>query len=115
MNFRLIGGYATVNGPDNAGVASAPLLSPPSVQEFLVESQEGGAYFYPPVAPADATSADLCAFIAQYDVTAVVDVAAGAQGFAVRSYFSAALGQPQVTLGNIALYRPNGSCPLATS
>jgi hypothetical protein len=111
LRLRLVGGYATVNGPEHAGVATAPLLSPPSVQEFLTEQQEGGAFFYPPIAATAATSADLCAFIVRYNVTAIIDVDRGtSEDQAVRDYFTRALGTPVVTVGDVALYRPNGGC-----
>ncbi len=115
LSVTLMGGYATVNGSDNAGVATAPLLSPPSVQEYLVESQEGGAFFYPPILRSAATESDLCTFIAKYNVGAVVDLLAGGSGVAVQSYFTKALGPPVVTLANISLYQPNGHCPTGTS
>jgi hypothetical protein len=109
----LIGGYATVNGPNGVGVASAPLLSPPSVQEFLAEAQDGGALFYPPVQTGRNLAADLCAFVVQYHVTAVIDADLGTtEDTKVNAYFTPALGQPVISVNGVSLYRPNGACPV---
>jgi len=109
-----------VNGPFGAGVATAPLLAPPSVEEFLTESQEGGAFFYPAVAATSATATDLCRFVRRWDVTAVIDTSDGsASAASVRAYFTAALGSPLLVVSsgadNVALYRSNGGCPTATT
>ena len=47
MRFRLMGGYATVQGGGNAGIQNPPLLAPPFVQEYFLAAQDGASSYYP--------------------------------------------------------------------
>lgn len=95
MRFRLIGGYATVQGGVNYAVQYPPLLKPRFVQEFLFAA-EGPAWYptYPtPSTTLNATRA-LCTFISNYHVGAVVYLDAGRQSNKAKRLFLRSLGQP---------------------
>lgn len=100
MRFRIVGGYAVVQGPDRTGLVNPPLLTPPFVQEFFTEAQGGAAFWYP-IPHVDAHSkSDLCRFIARYDVGAVVFWDQGVDPHLVKSYLLATLGAPTKTSGH---------------
>jgi hypothetical protein len=116
MRFRLIGGYATVQGSKHAGQQYQTLLKPAFVQEYLTKAQ--GTYswipFYPPPkATVDPVKA-LCQFIAKYRVGAVVYWHDGAHPVRVKNLFLEALGTPVKSTEDrkVLVWLPKGNrCP----
>src|SRR5579863_437866 len=105
MNVRLIGGYSYVQGPFGTGQPYARLLSPPSVQEFLAESQDGVAIDYPPSPSPSIVSSDLCPFIRNYRVAAILDTSLGTPSdTSVASFFKTELGNAFLAGSNFSLY-----------
>jgi hypothetical protein len=97
MRFRIVGGYATVQGPNHTGVLTPPLLTPPLIQEYFTESQNGENFLYPnPRIGAD-SGPDLCRFVARYDVGAVVFWDRGVHPKRVENFLLATLGTPTKT------------------
>jgi hypothetical protein len=97
VRFSLIGGYATVPLPSGSAAIFAPLLDPPSVQEFLAAGPVGRARHYP---PSDAPSvADLCRFVSRYHVSAVVFEPVGPGATSVDRLFHAGFGSPRTVAG----------------
>jgi hypothetical protein len=94
MRFRLIGGYATIQGGANFGVQHPPLLQPPIVQEYLVTAQYGASFFYPAPNVGVTPRKALCRFDTNYDVGAVVFWNTGAHSARVRLLFLNAFGAP---------------------
>ena len=94
MRFRILGGYATVRGPNGDGTNVPPLAEPASVQEFLVEAQGGVGPAYPTVPPASVSNGDLCAYLNINLVGAVVYWAAGTDPADVLTLLNSALGVP---------------------
>lgn len=97
LRFRIVGGYATVQGPDHAGDINPPLLRPPSIQEFFTAAQNGESYLYPGPHVGKASGQDLCRFIARYDVGAVVFWDKGVHPKRVEDFLLATLGAPTKT------------------
>ncbi len=94
MRFRIIGGYATTQGPGNFGDGRPPLLDPPFVEEYLVFAQYGAQYAYPrPNSKVDPKTA-LCKFVLRYNVGAVVFMESGARPARVNRLFEQVLGVP---------------------
>jgi hypothetical protein len=103
MRFRIVGGYAVFQGPNNAGEIDPPLLEPPFVQEFFVAAQNGASTPYPaPGAGVDAGQA-LCDFLSNNGVGAVVFWNAGVDPNKVKDLLLATLGSPTRTSANQAL------------
>ena len=94
MRFRILGGYATVQGPNGDGTNVPPLAEPASVQEFLVEAQGGVGPAYPTVPPTSVSNGDLCAYLNINLVGAVVYWAAGTDPADVLTLLNSALGVP---------------------
>jgi hypothetical protein len=95
MRFRIIGGYATVQGGTDYAVQYPPLMRPRYVQELLFAS-EGPAWFqtYPkPSTTVNATRA-LCTFISKYNVGAVVYFDVGRKSKEAMHLFVRSLGAP---------------------
>lgn len=98
MRFRLIGGYATVQGGSDFGSGNAPLLSHPFVQEYLANAQFGSASTpYPAPRPSLNPQKALCGFLSAYHVGAVVYWKTGAHPIGVRRMFEQDLGRPART------------------
>ena len=116
MRFRLMGGYATVQGGGNAGIQNPPLLAPPFVQEYFLAAQDGASSYYP-APPSTGVGVDarqaLCSFLSSYAVGAVVFWDAGADPKEILQLFRSALGTPQATHGRTVLVWLTGSgrCP----
>ena len=106
MRFRIVGGYAYVQGSDGTGQFWPHLVNPDYVQEFLVEEQYGFPVFYPPFSEATGPTgaAALCLFLSDYSVNAVVWWYAGPGALAVRQYFETSLGQPSVSEGDVLIW-----------
>jgi hypothetical protein len=95
MGFRIIGGYATVQGGVDYAVQYPPLMKPRYVQEFLSAS-EGPFWYrtYPvPSSKVDAARS-LCTFISKYNVGAVVYFGVGIESKKVMHLFARSLGSP---------------------
>jgi hypothetical protein len=99
MRFRLIGGYASVQGGGHYGSGNAPLLSQPYVQEYLTEAQYGSSSLspYPAPNPSINPQAALCQFLAAFHVGAVVFWNVGAEPTGVRHTLVRTLGPPTRT------------------
>ena len=95
MRFRLIDGYATVQGGADNAVQYAPLMSPHFVQEFLFNEQ-GSIWYqtYPRVSKKVNQEQALCTFIRKYDVKNVVYLYVGGHSQKVRTLFLRTLGAP---------------------
>jgi hypothetical protein len=100
MRFRLVGGYAVVQGPDKTGLVIPPLLAPPFVQELFTAAQSGGTFWYPSPNGAKNGGGQLCRFIARYDVGAVVFWDQGVDPKLVKSFLLDTLGAPTKTGGS---------------
>ena len=96
MRFRLIGGYATVQGEGNFGQQYPDLLQPAFVQEFLWQAQ--GTTSLVPFYPAPQRNVNqtkvFCTFVAKYGVGAIVYWKAGKYPGRVLRLFTQALGNP---------------------
>ena len=103
MRFRIVGGYATVQGPIHAGEVIPPLLTPPFVQEFFLKAQYGGGTWYPLPRVGPDSGSELCRFVARYDVGAVVFWDKGVHPTRVEDFLLAALGAPTKTSDNRSL------------
>ena len=96
MRFRLVGGYATVQGGENYGQQFPRLLSPAFVQEYLTQSQGTLSWtpFYPPFRSNSNQRVLLCSYISKYSVGAVVFWNVGAYPGRVLRLFQDSLGAP---------------------
>jgi hypothetical protein len=96
MRFRLIGGYATVQGHARSGQQYPELLSPPFVQEYLEQVQ--GTTSLIPIYPKPSAHTDpvraFCFFLTKFHVGAVVFWRAGEHPQIARALFLHALGPP---------------------
>ena len=115
LRFSLIGGYALV--PDQEGVPTLfpSLLTPPAVEQFLLE-QDGGVPFY--FAPAIADDAELVTevrrFLVRYHVGVVLVDPSVRQAGAVERLMSRSLARPPVTEDGIeAWYDVSGDPALS--
>lgn len=114
MRFRLIGGYATVQGADDVGTACPPLSKVPFVQEFLHQAQESASCYYPPPNRRENPRLALCSFIRTYRVRALVYWRIGAHPGEVRRLFDEVAGAPASRTRNGAIQvwviRRDSSC-----
>jgi hypothetical protein len=111
IRYSMIGGYATVPTRSGAGAIFAPLLTPPSIQEFLAFAESGRARHYP--RSGVPSLADLCAFVLANHVTDVVFARYGPDSGAVETFFRAGFGTPH-TLAGLEIWGPSsrGRCTL---
>jgi len=111
MGFRLMGGYATVNGRGTTGQFYPPLLRPPYVQEELTAAEAGRPRHYPAPLPGTDGVAALCRYLGTYAVGAVVYAPAGPGTTTVERLFTAALGKPSATGSGLEIWRLQRSAP----
>ena len=109
MRFRLMGGYATVNGAASAGQYYPVLLEPSFVQEELTSVEAGRSLHYPAVDPTTDGPAALCSYLARYGVGAVVFAPiayspAGPGVTAVARLFTEALGAPSTSGAGLRIW-----------
>ncbi|NNN07907.1 MAG: hypothetical protein HKL85_01780 [Acidimicrobiaceae bacterium] len=99
MRFRLIGGYATVQGGRDYGQQYQDLLHPSFVQEFLTRAQGTSSWvpFYPAPDLSLNPTTQLCTFVTKYHVGAVIYWKAGKSPKRALHFFTEALGSATKT------------------
>jgi hypothetical protein len=120
MRFRLIGGYATVQGTANSGQQYPPLLAPAFVQEYLTAAQGTMSWipFYSAPSATINPEKALCHFISKYQVGAVIFWRGGAYPARVKRLFLNDLGAPTRSShdGKLLVWLTRTSnCPSPTS
>jgi hypothetical protein len=95
--FSMIGGYATVPTAGGAGAIFAPLLDPPTVQEFLAVAEAGRARHYPSAGVPSV--GDLCSLVDRYRVGVVLFAPVGPKAADVLALFTQGFGAPEVVAG----------------
>jgi len=110
LSFRLFGVYGFVPGVGGRSTTIPPLLSPPGVQEFLVEEDgirrfyPGNKEFYPASPPLDQVVKQARILSHRYGIQAVLVDLSAPHGRTVTEMFITALGQPSVTGGQFDLW-----------
>jgi len=94
MRFRLIGGYATVQGGANFGTGNPPVLGQPFIQEYLMTAQYTRQRYYRMPSPVVRPHQALCKFLSTYRIGAVVFWNVGDNPAKVKSLFEGVLGAP---------------------
>jgi hypothetical protein len=115
MQFRITGGYATVeSGVGRYGQRWPPLLPPQYVQELLGDSVCCARY--PTPGPATrAAEAELLAYLARYSIGAVVFWSGGTTPGMDYRYLRAALGAPPIEIAGYAIWlKGDGLWPRST-
>jgi hypothetical protein len=102
MRFRILGGYALIQGADDQATNAPAPLMPPSVPATLMADFNGN-----PVAGPTASPADLVALVRRYDVASVVLDTGGVDPAAAAALFTKSFGRPEV-IGGIELWSPRG-------
>ena len=105
MGFRLVGGYATVNGSGATGQFFPPLVAPEFIQEELSAAEAGRPRHYPAPDPATNGSVALCQFLVRFDVGAVLYAPSGPESASVRQLFVTTLGAPSSTGSGLSIWR----------
>ena len=100
MRFRILGGFAIVQGKNDYGIAHQPLLSHPFIQEYLAAAQYGGPGLYPPPSATVPAHQELCNFLTDYDVSAVIFSNQGIHPKVVKRLFLDVLGSPSSSTFN---------------
>jgi hypothetical protein len=112
LSTKLVGGYLNFREPDGSSSIEMPLLlRPPYVEEYFTEHEFGRPYF-PYAPPPDATArADLCTFVLNYQIGAIVTWSAGENPAEITSYVSSVFGTPTITDGTVlAWIDPSQHC-----
>jgi hypothetical protein len=105
FRFHLVGGYVTVPSAGGGGQLAPVLLVPAYPEELFVESQEGGAYYYPSVSlPTLADDAALCAVLDDNRIGAVVFTSTGPGAAGVEGYLLRALGAPSTEANGVLVW-----------
>jgi len=106
MKFRIFGGYILVQGKNDYGIVHPPLLPHPFIQEYLTAAQYGRSGLYPPPSATLPARRELCNFLTDYDVSAVIFSNQGIRPKVVKRLFLDALGPPSRSTfnGNILVW-----------
>jgi hypothetical protein len=105
MSFTITGGYATVQGSNDAGQFFPKLVNPPFVEEYLSFEKAGRRGHYPlPPAAANNGVAALCRYTSRYDVSSLVIWMGATNASRVDAYFRSAFGSPSVATGQVQVW-----------
>jgi hypothetical protein len=106
MRFRIFGGYIITQSKYDFGIAHQPLLPHPFVQEYLAAAQFGNQGPYPPPNATLPARRELCNFLTDYGVSAVIFSNQGVRPKTVKRLFLAALGPSSHSTfnGNIQIW-----------
>lgn len=104
FRFTLLGGYANIRTPDGSGQIFPLLSQPVYVQEFLSAAERAGRGHYPKPGKVADPAAELCAFIRNNRVTAVVFQPFGAGARGVQALFASALGKPMGQAAGLSVW-----------
>jgi hypothetical protein len=105
MNYRLFGGYATVQGTSKWGQSRPLIDSPAVVQEYLVSEEAPRFDYYHRPKPSTVTTAALCSYVRNYDVGAVVIWRGYRHWHKVSRYVTRTLGAPTYPSGTFETWR----------
>ncbi len=94
MRFSLVGGYVVRPLPDGNGTKVPPLLFPPAVPSFLLESWSEPRAPSTQLASFEDAKSQLREFVARYDISTVVAQAAGRRPSQVIAMVSSVYGRP---------------------
>jgi hypothetical protein len=113
LNTRLIGGYLNFREPNGTSSVEMPLLlSPPYVEEYFTQDQFGRPWFPYAGPPDTAARVDLCTFILDYQVGAIVSWNVGADPQEIVNYVDSVVGSPTINDGSVlAWIDPAHACP----
>ena len=98
FRFRILGGYAAMRAPGGRMSPIPPLLTPPIVQEVLVEYQFGPDTPYG-LPPGSVTPASIAEYIRDNHVSAVIVDLLAHNGPAAEELFTQTLGKPVISGG----------------
>ena len=104
MRFSLVGGYAVFAAAGKSGTFQPALLAPTQVQGLLLNSWPLTAYGLTRPTESPATVAAVRAFVARYDIHAVIVDREGAHPDYVIRILTKALGPPQ-RMGQLDIWR----------
>ncbi len=102
LSYRLLGGYASVQGREGDGQYWPLLLAPAAVQQFFARATAGAAGHEPPVAPP--SNSAFCRYLRTAGVTHVLDWPRGRDPATVAKLLRATLGRPLAVRDGVAIY-----------